>query len=117
MRCLAAALILLTGVSAALADIRIDESRYQNGKTTIAGQTGPDRTVTLDDKYKTKSDGDGNFKFEAKYKPPTCMSDIKAGNDVYSAVIAGCFGTNIDAGRTPPLLKVKPKTPDRGQAK
>jgi len=105
MRWLCAALILLTGISAALADIRIDESRYVDGKLIIKGSTAPRRTVTLDRKYKTKSDGEGHFVFNIKkYKPSDCMSDIKAGSDVYSAVIAGCFNTGIHlsgAGMTP----------------
>jgi hypothetical protein len=97
MRWLCAALILLTGVVAASADIRIDESRYVNGKLIITGETDPGRTVTLDKKYKTKSDGEGHFAFTVKnYKPPTCMSDIRSGNNLYSAVIAGCFGVTSE---------------------
>ena len=97
MRWFCAALVLLAGISAASADIRIDESRYVNGQLIITGETGPGRTVTLDKKYKTKSDGEGRFKFTVKnYKPADCMSDIRSGNDLYSAVIAGCFGVTSD---------------------
>jgi hypothetical protein len=99
MRWLGAALILIIGVGTASADIRIDESRYVNGELIVAGKTAPGRTVVLDKKYKTESDGEGRFKFSiAKYKPADCMSDIAAGPDVYSAVIAGCFGVTVDAG-------------------
>lgn len=99
MRWLTAALILLLGIGTACADIRINESRYVNGKLIVTGQTAPDRTVTLDKKYKTKSDGDGDFKFTVdKYKPADCMSDIRSGADVYSAVIAGCFGAITEPG-------------------
>jgi hypothetical protein len=106
MRWLTAALILLCGVTAAAADIRIDESRYQNGKTIVTGDTGPGRTVTLDGKFTTKSDNEGHFKFDVRYKPFTCMTDIKAGQDVYSAVIAGCFGVIPDGGA--PMMPAKP---------
>jgi hypothetical protein len=93
MRWLAAALILFAGVSAASADIRIDHSRYADGRLYVSGNTAPNRTVTLDRKFTTKSDAEGHFKFSVKnYKPPICMSDIRSGGDVYSAVIAGCFG-------------------------
>lgn len=103
MRWLCAALILLTTAGAAAADIRIDESRYVDGKLIISGETGPGRTVTLDKKYKTKSDGDGHFSFTvSKYKPADCMSDIRSGDDLYSAVIAGCFGVTNGAASTPP---------------
>jgi hypothetical protein len=106
MRWLTTALILLTGVTTAAADIRVDVSRYENGKTIVTGNTAPGRTVTLDGKYKTKSDGEGHFKFDVKYKPSDCMTDIKAGPDVYSAVIAGCFGVTTNAGAA-----VKPAKP------
>ena len=99
MRWLGAALILIIGVGAASADIRIDKSRYVDGRLIVTGETAPGRTVTLDKKYKTTSDGEGHFKFSiAKYKPADCMSDIAAGPDVYSAVIAGCFGVTGDVG-------------------
>ena len=96
MRWLCAALILLSGIGTAAADIRINVSRYVDGTLIIKGDTEPGRTVVLDRKYKTKSDGEGHFVFSVKkYKPSDCMSDIKAGPDVYSAVIAGCFNTGI----------------------
>jgi len=42
----------------------------------INGETVPNRTVTLNDKYTTKSDGD--FAFSVKNnKPFACMSDIR----------------------------------------
>lgn len=105
MQWLASLIILLYGISTAFADIRIDESRYQNGHTIITGETDPDLTVTVDNKYKTKSNGSGYFKFSIKYKPSTCMSDIKAGDNVYSAVISGCFDTGINVETK---VKVKP---------
>jgi len=101
MRLLTAALILLTGVGTAAADIRIDQSRYEGGKLLIAGVTTPDSTVTLDNKYKTKSDADGNFTFTEHYKPFTCMSNIRSGASEYSAVIAGCLDPNFDGDVTP----------------
>jgi hypothetical protein len=106
MRWLTAALLLLAGVTAASADIRVDESRYQNGKTIVTGETGPDRTLTLDGKYETKSNGRGHFEFDVKYKPSDCMTDIKAGDDVYSAVISGCFG--VTSGAAPAAQAAKP---------
>lgn len=91
MRLLTATLLLIAGVNAAAADIRINESRYVDGQVIVTGQTAPLHAVSLDNKYKTRSDGDGLFKFVVKYKPPTCMSDIRAGGEVYSAVISGCL--------------------------
>jgi hypothetical protein len=109
MRWLCAALILLAGLRAATADIRIDESRYAAGQLFVAGQTAPGSTVTLDDKYKTKSNGDGHFTFKLKYKPATCMSDIRAGDDIYSAVIAGCLDPGFGDDRLPVKKKASAK--------
>ena len=108
MRLLTACLLLLAGVSTAAADIRIDQSRYEDGKLIIAGVTTPDSTVTLDNKYKTKSDADGDFKFTEHYKPFTCMSDIRSGTAAYSAVIAGCLDPSFD-GDTTPMKKAAAK--------
>jgi hypothetical protein len=91
MRLLWTCLLVLAGVSAASADIRINESRYEGGKTIVVGQTEPNSVVTLDNKYKTKSDADGNFRFAVAYKSFTCMSNIRAGDSDYSAVLAGCL--------------------------
>jgi hypothetical protein len=109
MRWPAAALLLFSAIGTASAEIRIDESRYEDGKTVIAGETGPGRTITLDDKYTAKSDGEGHFKFAVKYKPPTCVSDIKAGEDIYSAVIAGCFGATTDGSAAMKPAKPRPQ--------
>ena len=90
-----AAFALLMACLAPPAPTSASTSRATVGGTlTVAGETSPGRAVTLDKKYKTKSDGAGRFTFTLHYKPPTCMSDIRAGEDVYSAVIAGC----LDAG-------------------
>ncbi len=96
MRFLCAALLLLAGLAPAAASIRIDQSHYRNGTLTIIGRTDPDQTVTLDGKYKTKSDADGDFTFNEHEKPFTCMSDIRSGSSIYSAVIAGCLDPGFD---------------------
>ena len=108
MRWLCTALVLLFAVSAASAEIRVDESRYEGGKLIIAGKTKPGRTVTLDKTYKTRSDGEGHFQFNVAEKPPTCMSDLRAGQDVYSAVISGCFGVTSDATPATKLAAPRP---------
>jgi hypothetical protein len=81
------------GVGAAQAEIRVTVSRYDHGALEIEGQTAPNRTVMLDGRFKTESNGGGYFRFDEKgYKPEDCMSDLVSGDDIYSAVIAGCFG-------------------------
>jgi hypothetical protein len=90
--CLLLAALLLAG-TAARADIRITTSRFENNQIEIEGHSAPNSTVTIDGKFKIKTDGGGYFDFKrAGYKPPDCMSDIADGDDIYSAVIAGCFG-------------------------
>jgi hypothetical protein len=104
MRWLAAALVLFAGIGVARADIRIDESRYVDGKLIISGETAPNRVVTLDDKYTTKSDGGGYFTFTEHYKPFSCMSDVRDGDDVHFAAIVGCLDTG-DVNATLPANK------------
>jgi hypothetical protein len=92
-RLLFALLALAAATSVAHAEIRITVSRFENNQIEIEGQTAPNSTVTIDGKFKTKSDSGGYFDFKrAGYKPDDCMSNITDGDDVYSAVIAGCFG-------------------------
>jgi hypothetical protein len=75
------------------AEIRITVSRFANNQIKIEGVTAPNRAVTIDGKFTVESDGGGHFDFkQLNYKPADCMSDITSGADVYSAVIAGCFG-------------------------
>jgi len=86
-------LVLLASAGTAQAEIRITVSRFDHNQIEIEGQTAPNRTVTIDGKFNIQADGGGYFDFKrAGYKPDDCMSDITSGGDVYSAVIAGCFG-------------------------
>ena len=77
------ALLLVTIAGSALAEIRITVSRFDNDQLDIKGQTTPNRSVIIDKKFKTQSDGGGYFEFKQQgYKPADCMSDIRSGNDV-----------------------------------
>jgi len=116
MRFLCAALLLLAGVGTAAASIRIDQSHYKDGTLTIVGRTDPNRPVVLDGKYKTTSNADGGFEFAVHEKPFTCMSNIRSGSSIYSAVIAGCLDPGFDGDAStietlPPMEKAaaKPK--------
>jgi hypothetical protein len=87
------ALLIFAATSAARAEIRITTSRFENNQIEIEGQSAPNSTVTIDGKFKIKTNGGGYFDFKhAGYMPPDCMSDISSGDDIYSAVIVGCFG-------------------------
>jgi hypothetical protein len=85
----AAFLALCAGPASAA--IRITSSNYQDGVTVVTGQTAPNRTVTMDGRFTTKSDSGGHFKFRLEYKPATCMASIVSGEDAYSALIVGCL--------------------------
>jgi len=108
MRIFCAFILFVFGVSAASAEIRINVSRIENGALTVSGETRPNQTVTLDGKYQAKSDAAGRFAFHLSYKPDTCMSDIKSGDDVYSAVIAGCLIATQLAAPEPSPTSGKP---------
>lgn len=88
---------LLTQAGPALAAIRIIDSTYEGGVTTVSGQTKPHEKVTLDGKYTTTSDGGGHFEFHVRYKPYTCMSNIVAGEDNYAALLNGCLANDAAA--------------------
>jgi hypothetical protein len=102
---LLALLVLTASADTTFAEIRITVSRFENNKIEIQGLTAPNRIVTIDGQFKVQSDGGGYFDFkQLNYKPADCMSDISSGTDVYSAVIAGCFGEFS-------IEHEKPKTP------
>ncbi len=121
MRFLCAVLMLFGGIGTAAASIRIDQSHYRNGTLTIVGRTDPDQSVTLDGKYKTKSDADGDFTFNEHEKPFTCMSNIRSGSSIYSAVIAGCLDPGFDGDTStietlPPIGSPSPALPWKNAA-
>jgi hypothetical protein len=89
--CAALAVVVCLGGGPAAASIRITSSIYENGMLLVAGQTGPHKRVSLDDKYVTQSDGDGRFEFHAPYRPETCMANITTDEDAYSTVITNCL--------------------------
>ena len=108
--CAAIAVTLVLGSVPAWAMIRITDSRYENDTLTVAGQAGPDQEVTLDGKYKTKADTGGHFQFSVKkYKPPTCMADIAAGDDTYSAIVTNCLLDDAAASANSALNDTTPK--------
>jgi len=92
---LAVALFLQSGPAAA--SIRIIDSNFENGQATVTGQTHPHQKVTLGGKFVTTSDGGGYFEFHVKYKPYTCMADVTAGEDSYSALLNGCLSSDAAA--------------------
>jgi len=94
-------LVLLETVPAS-ASIRITEAHYENGTIIVAGQAPPNQRVTLDGKYNTKADGGGHFEIRAAYKPATCMANITAGEDAYSAIVIGCLLGDAAAAVSPP---------------
>jgi hypothetical protein len=92
MRSLVAAVtISLMLIGPAAAAIRILDSVYADNTLIVTGQTRPGQQISLDGKFTTKADSGGHFEFRVKYKPPTCMSNITAGEDSYSAVITNCL--------------------------
>jgi hypothetical protein len=85
------AVVLLYGAASAQASIRIDDARFEKGQLTVTGQVAPNESVTLDGKFSTKADASGHFRFHSAYRPSTCMANLTAGDDSYSAVVTGCL--------------------------
>jgi hypothetical protein len=85
------AILLSLGAGPVLASIRIDDAQYEDGKLTVTGQAEPNQQVTLDRKYSTMADASGHFEFHSAYRPSTCMANLTAGDDSYSAIVTGCL--------------------------
>lgn len=47
--------------------------------------------VTLDRRYSTTADRDGEFEFRLRYLPNDCVVDIRAGRDTHPVTIKNCF--------------------------
>jgi len=87
--------------SAATADIQIDKAIYTNGILIVQGETsGPFQIVTLDGRFKRRSDKGGHFVFRIAYRPLFCEIDLTSGRDVKSVEVKNCQ-TYIRRLRTP----------------
>ena len=76
----------------ATAEITIVQATISSGELRVSGRVIPARveTVSLDERYSVRTDANGTFAFRIPFHPPSCVVEIKAGNDRRAAVISGC---------------------------
>lgn len=94
---LAWTLILLP---AATAEIRVNEVRYDKGFLIVKGETSrPYQSVTLEKRFRQRSDQHGHFNFRLRYVAPLCKVGLKAGRDEHAATVANCWTNGLDPRR------------------
>jgi hypothetical protein len=94
----AAARRLLCGLALAVmvaaparAEITITRAEYAAGVLVVRGETSePGQRVTLDGRYRTRTDRFKEFRFRIRYLPRDCTVSIRAGREVRPAVVANC---------------------------
>ena len=72
--------------------IAIEDARIEGGELRISGSVRKGGAiVVLDDDISVAADRGGRFRFKLpSYRPSTCVSTLKAGEDEREAVIANC---------------------------
>ena len=77
----------------AVADIRIDEVNYEAGILVVRGKTvEPDQVVTLDERFKERSNPQSDFVFRVPYRPESCEVELRAGEEVRKLPVSNCGG-------------------------
>jgi hypothetical protein len=98
---IAAAALVVMGVGPAHSEITVNVARFASGVLTVQGETSrPHQRVTLDRRFRTRTDRNNRFSFRVRYRPRDCIASLRAGRDAHPAVIANCV----------------PKPPRRGRA-
>ena len=82
---------IITVTTPAEAEITITQVEYGAGVLVVRGETSqPNQRVTLDGRYRTRTDRYKEFRFRIRYLPRNCSVTIRAGQDVRPARVANC---------------------------
>ena len=85
------AVFFLPSIWPASADIQVSAARIAEGRLWVVGQVpAANAEVVLDDRFRVSADRRGWFEFRLVYHPPTCIVQIRAGEEVFDAVVANC---------------------------
>jgi hypothetical protein len=86
-----ASVFAMACVDPAHAEITITEAQYAAGVLVVRGETSrANQRVTLDRRYRTRTNRFNEFRFRIRYLPPDCSVTIRAGRDIRPARIANC---------------------------
>lgn len=87
-------LVMASVAHPARAEITIIRAEYAAGVLVVEGETSrSNQLVTLDRKYRTRTNRYNEFRFRIPYLPPACGVTIRAGQEVRPARIANCDDT------------------------
>ena len=76
----------------ARAEITVTKSEYRRGVLVVRGETSrPGQRVTMDRRFKTRTDEFQEFAFRVRYLPRDCMVTLRAGYEVRPALVANCW--------------------------
>ena len=82
---------LLAGAAPAHAEITITQAEYAAGVLVVRGETSRrNQRVTLDGRYKTRTDRFKEFRFRIRYLPSDCSISIRAGQQVRPVGVTNC---------------------------
>jgi hypothetical protein len=86
-----ACVFILSSCGPALAEITITRAEYARGVLFVRGETSrSNQLVTLDRRYRTRTNRVNEFRFRIPYLPRDCIVTIRAGQEVRPARIANC---------------------------
>lgn len=75
----------------AQAEITLTRVAYAAGVLVVNGETSrPNQRVTLDGRYRTRTDRFGEFSFRIRYLPRDCSISLRAGREARPAWVANC---------------------------
>ena len=82
---------ILAGTVIARAEITITRAEYAAGVLVVRGETSqPNQQVTLDGRYRTRTDRYKEFRFRIRYLPLDCTVSIRAGQNVRPVGVTNC---------------------------
>jgi hypothetical protein len=88
---LLAASLMITMSSLAQAEITLTRVENEGGVLVVRGETSQrNQLVTVDGRYRTRTDRYKEFRFRIRYLPRDCSIKIRAGQEERPARIANC---------------------------
>jgi hypothetical protein len=85
-------LLFAVGIASARAEITVTRAEFAKGRLSVNGETSkPGQWVTLDERFRTRTNEYNEFHFRLNYRPLDCSVSIKAGQEIRPAMVANCL--------------------------
>lgn len=112
-----AALLRALDEAAAAGELSVVSATIENGRLSVAGVTdAPRARVTLDGRFRTRSNGRNVFRFDLLYRPGDCQVEVSSGDGKAEALVQYC-GADGPQGPRGAQGKQGPKGPRGAQGK